>query len=525
MKITNTTIGRLGRLGNQLFQVSALLGLSERHNAKPCIPTTWSYKSNFNIPEGVYEDVAAKITVSDGYYHFNPNVVPNECNSSVCLKGYFQSEKYFVEIKDRIREWLMPIGYPVKLKDNSVGVHIRRGDYVGNPGYTQLNADYYLAVINKYFNDPKYTFYITTDDIVYAKEHFHGDKFIVEERSSVDDLGILASCTHHILAPSSFSWWGTYLAEPGGINIRPKRTHVGHLSHLIEDDMWQPEWTIEDVTPLQPTHPCYGKPVERIDLTDVTFVIPVKYDHPDRKENLFVVIPYLQKWFKTNIILGEQGPKSEFMYMASLGVKYVRFPDGPFHRTRFINEMTMMATTPYVFNWDADVIVPVGQIVECVQFLRNGCEFAYPYDGDFLHVHRSYLPKIMATLNTNVFDGNSFKGVGDRSVGGAVGFNKEAFIRVGMENENFVSHGAEDVDRLIRFNMLSKTERIKGPLYHFDHWCGPDSKHSGHDYCVINRTEIRIIKSIKTKEEMIKHINTWPWRAQYIEQLKLIKSA
>lgn len=517
MKITNQSIGKLGRLGNQLWQVASLLGIANKYKATPCIPTTWSYKSNFNIPDAYYSDVDATKTVTEGYYHYNPKVVPDGHYDTVCVKGYFQSEKYFEEIRDKIKEWLKPAPYPVK--DNSVGVHVRRGDYVGNSAYTQLNADYYLAVIDKYFNGSKYVFYITTDDVAYAKQHFIGDKFIIEERSAVDDLRVLSSCEHHILAPSSFSWWGAYLAKPGGINIRPKRTHIGHLAYLNEDDMWIKDWTVEDVTPLRSAPPCYGNAVTKVDLSDFTFVIPVKYDHSDRKENLFVVIPYLQKWFNTNIILGEQGPKSEFAYFSSLGVKYVQFPEGDFHRTRFINDMTVMAKTPYVFNWDADVIVPVEGIVEAAKLLRAGSEFVYPYSGDFLHVPRTYISTIMGALDTCVFDGLTFRGVGDNSVGGAVGFNRDKYFG---EDCNFYSHAPEDWARAYLSELIfGEYKRVPYPLYHLDHWCGKDSKHSGHDYVVFNNTERRRILSIKTKAEAIKYVESWPWFKEYRSQLGL----
>lgn len=518
MNITNKTIGDFGRLGNQLWQVASLLGIANKLNADPCIPTTWSYKSNFNIPEVFYKDVDAKLMFPEGYYHFNPKVVPDGDYDAVCIKGYFQSEKYFEEIRDKIKEWLSPAPYPVV--ENAVGVHVRRGDYVDNPAYTQLNADYYLAVISKYFNDPKYVFYITTDDVEYVKNNFIGDRFVIEERSAIDDLRVLASCQHHILAPSSFSWWGTYLSKPGGINIRPKRTHVGHLSHLKEDDMWIKEWTIEDVTPLKKAKPCYGKQVGRIDLTDFTFIIPTKYDHPDRKENLFVVIPYLKKWFNTNIILGEQLPGNEFVYMSSLGVKYVQFPEGPFHRTRFINDMTIMAQTPYVFNWDADVLVPVEGIVEAARLLRNGNEVVYPYNGDFLRVPRSYIATIMGALDTSVFDGIKFKGIGDNSVGGAVGFNREKYFG---EDCNFYSHAPEDWARAYLSKLVfGGYKRANCPLYHLDHYCGKDSRHSGHDYVVFNNTERRKVNAIKTKEEAIKYIESWPWYKEYKQKLGLL---
>lgn len=729
MKICFRSLGTYGRLGNQLFEVAALLGISYKLGAQACIPTTWPYRQYFNIPDEYFHDISTDLGHTEAQHQYDPVFIDNlPKDRSVNIKGCFQSEKYFIEIKDKIREWLKPRVEGRSLGDWSVGLHIRRGDYVGNPNYTQLDADYYKAVIERYFKDPSYRFYITTDDVPYAKEHFHGSQYYIAEREPIEDLAILISCKHHILSPSSFSWWGTYLAREGGINIRPKRTHVGRLLKLDESDMWQPEWTIESVTdhmgakvvmlcyadknfvqeqlrlinhtnrsaqfdniyimdrrsleatefykthryildlergggywlwkpyyiletlkalkdndillymdsgdlfygdirkflsdqlkdkdmllmeghdknrlytkrnafcvmecdspeftetiqveagvmaikntvrsrkiikewlnwcedpdvltdePSENNYPgfvdhrhdqsiltnlkvMYNIPCnqdlrsyvvcnvkaadtednhEPGDLSDVTFVIPVKYDHPDRLVNTRLVVAFLRKWFNTTIIIGEQGPRREFEGLKKDGVKYMYFPDGPFHRTKFINEMVKASTTPFIFNWDADVIIPVAQINMAVGLLRAGYDFVYPYDGAYLHVSKVWIPITSVTLDTKQYEGVQFKGINDNSVGGAVGFNKEAFVRVGMENENYISHAPEDVDRAIRFDMLGRMIRVKGPLYHLEHWRGPDSTHNGHEDVVMNRRQIRLVRGM-TKEQLVEYIKTWPW--------------
>lgn len=730
MILTFPKLGTYGRLGNQLFEVAALLGLGNRFNAKVCIPTKWDYRRSFRIPDEYFSDIYATIKIVERQHHYDNDFlseVPIE--EKIAIEGTFQSEKYWEPIRDKIRQWLMPIGYPVQLGENSVGIHIRRGDIVNHPGYTQCDANYFKAAVKKYFDDPKYRFYIISDEIDYVKEHFQGKKWNIMHGTPVEDLGLMASCYHHILSPSSFSWWGTYLAQEGGINIRPKRTHIGPMADKIETDMWQPGWIVEEVTegmvqkvkllcyaderfkPYQDRlisyakaskqfddiiaknrddltaesfyrenkivldcergggywlwkpyfilealkelkdgdillymdsgdmffgnirkflvdqledkdiiltdggirnanytkQDCFtlmdcdssefkeakqveagviairntlrsrriikewmsycqikriiddsldeesdplfiehrwdqsiltnimvlynlpattdirsyiicnledlevGKYVEPSDLTDFTFVIPVKYDHPHRVENLSLVINFIQKWFKTTIIVGEQGPHDQFAFVEKMGVKYVRFPEGQFHRTKYINDMTRMAITPYVFNWDADVIVPPNQIITCANLLRSGFDFVYPYDGAFLRASRLWLPMIKITLDTKPFEGIPMHGANDQSVGGAVGVNKEAFIRVGMENENFISHGAEDVDRVIRFTAFGKMTRVKGPLYHFEHWLGPDSTHNGHDMVAMNRREIRLVKSMN-KDQLWLYVQSWSWK-------------
>ena len=95
------------------------------------------------------------------------------------------------------------------------------------------------------------------------------------------------------------------------------------------------------------------------------------------------------------------------------------------------------------------------------------------------------------------------------SYGGAVGYNKEAFISAGGENENFASMGAEDQERWRRFNLLLKVERVNGPLYHINHHRGVNStfKHS-----MGKANQVYWAKLCKMTDEQFKeHIKTFTW--------------
>lgn len=107
--------------------------------------------------------------------------------------------------------------------------------------------------------------------------------------------------------------------------VHPSKIFSGPLYKTHSElDFWPKEW-IEHIT--------------NIDISDVTFIIPVSYDHQDRKDNLKIILKFLSK-FSTNIIIGEQGGE----YFKSFSntthsIKYIKFTYKEFHRTKMLNRM------------------------------------------------------------------------------------------------------------------------------------------------------------------------------------------
>jgi hypothetical protein len=496
-KLTYKSLNEWGRRGNQYFEVSSLIGLANRYGAKPCIPTDWKHRNETNIPEEYYEDIEPEITASEKVFHHEPDLLETYTNyDSVNLEGCLQSVKYFEPIQDKIKEWLTP--EVQDLGEWSVGLHWRCGDYLYHPGYVNYGPEYYLSAIRKYFNDPRYKFYVCSDDIEHCKAHFHGEQFIIEQRSEIEDFKTLVACNNHIIANSTFSWWGAYLSKGNGINIRPPKIFAGRMAHYDEKDFWVDEWI---------KHEDF-----KTDLTDVTFIIPVKYDHPDRRENLKITTDFLFKSFDTNIIIGEQGGK----YFKGLGYEYVRFPYAEFHRTKMLNRMTEIADTPIVINWDADALLSPFQVFEMVQMLRGEHDVVYPYDGRFLRVGSEVytrVPEIIKKVSNGDIGnlvGYEFEGEDDSSVGGVVGYKKDSFIKAGMENEHFIAYTPEDVERKYRFDTLElNVGRTWGALYHLNHYCGTSST-TANPFYQLGLAELNKIRSMD-KEALTKYIKTWEW--------------
>jgi hypothetical protein len=239
-------LGKWGQCGNQLFEIAGVLGLCKRYGATPAFPVDWKYRNDFNIPYEYFKNVKPDFYISGHQKGYNRDLLENAKQyRNVNITEYLQSEKYFFEIRDKIKHYLTPKGTKY-LGDNSVGIHIRRGDYVGHPYFYQLEPLYYLSAIKQYCPGTSYKFFVCSDDPDFCRSHFIGDQFIIEERNEIDDLRILAGCRHHIIANSTFSWWGAYLSKSIMV-IRPPKIFAGLYSKIRDEaGYWPEEWIIND---------------------------------------------------------------------------------------------------------------------------------------------------------------------------------------------------------------------------------------------------------------------------------------
>jgi FkbM family methyltransferase len=513
--ITYTKLGKNGRLGNQLFQAAAAIAIAKSKDTKVNLPTNWMYRDYFSVPDEFFGDPSPDTCINVSNYHYDLSKLDGvDFKKCVDLFGYFQSEKYFLGIKDDIRKYFTP---KVKKLDKwSVGMHIRRGDFVGNQSHINLGPEYYISAIDKYFNDKRYTFYICTDDPEYARFHFKGDKFIIEDRNELEDFETMISCQNHILANSSFSWWGAYLAQSKKV-IRPAKSFRGCLEVLSDADLWQPEWI------------CHED--HRIDLSDVTFITPFKYDHVDRLDNLNIFMDHLSRTYKTNVLIGESGGS----------ILKNKYPDNlvdlsfikTFHHTRINNILAALSKTEIVINVDCDVIVPPNQIYEAVKMLRDGYGFVFPYDGTFVRVgngpndrNQECIDEIKTSGDIGIIKGREFFGMSadnPESFGGAFGFTKSEYFKYKGDNEKYVSYAPEDADRAYRFKMLTKYGRTQGPLYHLNHFCGIDSTNKN-PYFKNSVKEWNKVRAMD-KDELLAYIDTWEWDYTNVKSIDDIKGS
>lgn len=246
-------------------------------------------------------------------------------------------------------------------------------------------------------------------------------------------------------------------------------------------------------------------------LLDVTFTIPVRIDSLDRLYNINYVVDYLNYNFNTNIIIFENGPLRNLRFNQNNILYQFERENSLFHRTKILNSMAKLAKTRYIVNYDGDVILPVNQILKAYSLLKeNKADFVYPYGGLFVDVSRKVIKEEVKNFNPDELDFTKYPNLGTESVGGAVFWNRYAFMQGGMENEKFISWGWEDRERYSRFNKLNyRCMRVEGPLYHISHTrlINSNADHSHYHTNIQEFEKIQNLSYFQLKD----YIKTWPW--------------
>lgn len=250
--------------------------------------------------------------------------------------------------------------------------------------------------------------------------------------------------------------------------------------------------------------------MKKIDLSDVTFLIPVRVDSIIRLENLLMTIDFLYKNFQTQIMVLEADayPNGIIRKLLPSAVKYffVEDKDLVFYRTKYLNEMTLKSATAYLGVWDADVIVPKEQIAEATTQLRSGSDIAYPYKGLFYETSYPIRELYLKTKKIEVFIKNKNKmqlPAGDTSLGGAFMVCKSVYVRAGMENSKFYGWGSEDTERYYRWLGLGyKIHFTTGCLYHLTHPRGSNSKFRSTNEKSNSERELALTKK-STEQELV----------------------
>jgi len=178
--------------------------------------------------------------VVEPHFQYWPGIKQAPQNSY--LMGYWQSEKYFQGMAAIIRADftfiapLMDKNADIALRIaqvNAVSLHVRRGDYVSNAKTTATHGlcalEYYQAAIRHIATQVKTPhFFVFSDDIAWVKKHLEINfpcQYVDHNQGaeSYNDMRLMSLCQHHIIANSSFSWWGAWLNQnTNKIVIAPK---------------------------------------------------------------------------------------------------------------------------------------------------------------------------------------------------------------------------------------------------------------------------------------------------------------
>lgn len=286
------TVGILGGLGNQLFQYAFGRYLSLKKNTdllldyyQQIIRTDFDGENLtkitdvFDLPVKLYigrrrkklinrynltylDRLIGKVYlmkscfITENNYDYLKEEI--EKNKNVYLAGYWQSEQYFANIKDIIRNDLkFKIEQQISNLDlykeitgsNSVSLHIRGKDYLTNPLYSRCDAKYYMDAIDIISRtNSKLKIFIFTDDIDSIYQNYKellGFSEIVNVEADFNsdalDLLLMSKCKHNVIANSSFSWWGAWLNNnTNKIVIAPKKWF--NSSHYSNKSLIPASW-------------------------------------------------------------------------------------------------------------------------------------------------------------------------------------------------------------------------------------------------------------------------------------------
>src|SRR3989344_1821855 len=253
----------IGGLGNQMFQYALGRSLAYRHNTELKLDIS-DYQELYKLHRyglhhlNIHASIAspkeinqlknggkqrillallkifrgntAKSYLAEKKFSFDPSIL--SCGDNVYFNGYWQSEKYFTNVQDIIKEEFKIKTSPDQDNDamikriestEAVAVHIARGDYISNSKTNSVHGsaslEYYTKaakIIMDAINTP--TFFVFSDDLQWVKKNLNLPSSMIfvdynGPEKNYEDLRLMSLCKHHIIANSTLSWWGAWLAE------------------------------------------------------------------------------------------------------------------------------------------------------------------------------------------------------------------------------------------------------------------------------------------------------------------------
>jgi hypothetical protein len=244
-------IGFMGGLGNQMFQYAGLKGIAAHKNYQYSLSTShFELLDCFNIPQT--PPSSNKKTIYSNQCEFNSDLF-NNCPDDVNLQGYFQSEKYFKHIEHEIRkdftfkDWIQETTTDYFNKKNikeCISLHIRRQDYLtsGADYFANLDLKYYEKGLS--FFEKDIPVIIFSDDLRWCNSQplFKTSRYIVYNLGNEFlDLCAMSMCNYHIIANSTYSWWGAWLAKSQK-TVAPKHWFTGNFKDLNTKDLYLSNW-------------------------------------------------------------------------------------------------------------------------------------------------------------------------------------------------------------------------------------------------------------------------------------------
>jgi len=237
-----------GRLGNHLFQYATCRVIAEKNECDFTIPNgnfygdksvsgCWLGKKFFECSMGSQPYQKQKNIFSEGKNAYNDNIL--SIGDGTHLDGWWQSEKYFSDYEDKIREWfyIEKPDSPYLTEDYCI-IHFRAQDGYLSENYTP--SDNFFNDAKNYILDlkPNIKFVIITDNVKMAKNKFKNDIIISNDMKK--DFSIILHAKYKIISNSSFSWWAAWLGTNNSKLVIAPNRWMNYNFNKTKDDIFYP---------------------------------------------------------------------------------------------------------------------------------------------------------------------------------------------------------------------------------------------------------------------------------------------
>lgn len=235
--IAHPTLCVTEQLGSQMWHFAAMVGIARRsghrilffeehasvgrglqlHRHFNALPMSLVSIESLQPEERVHQvyPVRQDVIVDSGVFRL-------DSRANYGFQGLFLSYRYWYPIRrevaamygfsEAVRREAAKVLEPARRRGRPVvSVHVRRSDYL-NGVFVNANADYYRAALGV-FADLPVTCIVFSDDMAWCREAFagHEDVLFAEGHPPIVDMAAMSACDHHVIANSSFSFWGAFL--------------------------------------------------------------------------------------------------------------------------------------------------------------------------------------------------------------------------------------------------------------------------------------------------------------------------
>jgi histo-blood group ABO system transferase len=238
--VTFKKLGANGRLGNQLWQIASTLGMASYFRAKVSFNADWGSREMFSVPDDFFVDRHGCEAQA-----FPFRLPPGQ---AIWMQDWWN----WWAIEPQIRRFFSPrphvteqiqqayAGILAIPESRRLAVHVRRGDYVGNQqNYVSLSPNYYREAIGRF---PNMTPIVFSDDPHWCRQNIPNAVVAPNAARPEEHLFLMSLCRRHVIANSTFSYWGAVLADSEEV-VYPSPWFGPHLGHINLDWSIPPSWT------------------------------------------------------------------------------------------------------------------------------------------------------------------------------------------------------------------------------------------------------------------------------------------